>query len=110
MSPRRSSSPTLIRRPPRSSMLLADHRPIGGMNRSGHTSIHNVIMDEEGKVWFTERLRPPQNPDYCKQGSSHPSAKADPQATSVRQLSRFDPATGKWDLINTCFSTHHLYF
>jgi hypothetical protein len=76
----------------------------------GHTSIHNVMMDEEGKVWFTARLRPPENPDYCKQGSSHPSAKVDPQATSVRQLSRFDPTTGKWDLINTCFSTHHLYF
>ncbi|HZR86736.1 MAG TPA: carboxypeptidase regulatory-like domain-containing protein [Bradyrhizobium sp.] len=76
----------------------------------GHTSIHNVMMDEQGKVWFTARLRPPQNPDYCKQGSSHPSAKVDPQATSVRQLSRFDPATGKWDMINTCFSTHHLYF
>jgi len=76
----------------------------------GHTSIHNVMMDEEGKVWFTARLRPPENPDYCKQGSSHPSAKADPQATSVRQLSRFGPATGKWDMINTCFSTHHLYF
>lgn len=76
----------------------------------GHTSIHNVIMDEQGKVWFTARLRPPENPAYCKQGSSHPSAKVDPQATSLRQLSRFDPATGKWDLINTCFSTHHLYF
>ena len=76
----------------------------------GHTSIHNVIMDGQGKVWFTARLRPPENPDYCKQGSSHPSAKVTPQATSLRQLSRFDPMTGKWDLINTCFSTHHLYF
>jgi hypothetical protein len=76
----------------------------------GHTSIHNVMMDEEGKVWFTARLRPPENPDYCKQGSSLPSAKVDSQAISLRQLSRFDPATGKWDMINTCFSTHHLYF
>jgi hypothetical protein len=76
----------------------------------GHTSIHNVMMDEEGKVWFTARLRPPENPDYCKLGSSLPSAKVAPQATSLRQLSRFDPATGKWDLINTCFTTHHLYF
>jgi hypothetical protein len=76
----------------------------------GHTSIHNVMMDEQGKVWFTARLRPPENPDYCKQGSSLVSAKVDPQATSVRQLSRFDPVTGQWNLINTCFSTHHLYF
>ena len=48
----------------------------------GHTSIHNVMMDEQGKVWFTARLRPPANPDYCKQGSDHPSAKVLPQATS----------------------------
>ena len=76
----------------------------------GHTSIHNLIMDKEGKVWFTARLRPPANPDYCKPGSSLASAKVAPQATSLRQLARFDPASGKWDLINTCFSTHHLYF
>lgn len=76
----------------------------------GHTSIHNVMFDGEGKVWFTARLRPAANPDYCKSGSSLPSAKVMPQDTSLRQLSRFDPATGKWDLINTCFSTHHLYF
>jgi hypothetical protein len=76
----------------------------------GHTSIHNVMMDEQGKVWFTARLRPAANPDFCKQGSSLPSAQVLPQATSLRQLSRYDPATGKWDLINTCFTTHHLYF
>jgi hypothetical protein len=76
----------------------------------GHTSIHNVMMDEAGKVWFTARLRPSENPDYCKQGSSLPSAKVAPQATSLRQLSRFDPVTGKWDMINTCFTSHHLYF
>jgi hypothetical protein len=77
----------------------------------GHTSIHNVMMDEAGKVWFTARLRPPEkNPDYCKAGSNLPSAKVDPQASSLRQLSRFDPGTGKWDLIDTCFTSHHLYF
>jgi hypothetical protein len=77
----------------------------------GRTSIHNVMFDSLGKVWFTARLRPPpNNPEFCKTGSTHPSAKVFPQDSSVRQLSRFDPATGKWDLIDTCFSTHHLYF
>jgi hypothetical protein len=76
----------------------------------GHTSIHNVMIDEQGKVWFTARLRPAENPDYCKAGSNLPAAKVAPQGTSLRQLSRFDPATGKWDLINTCFTSHHLYF
>jgi hypothetical protein len=76
----------------------------------GHTSIHNVMFDEQGKVWFTARLRPAENPAYCRQGSSLPSAQVAPQETSLRQLARLDPATGKWDLIDTCFTTHHLYF
>ncbi len=76
----------------------------------GHTSIHNPIMDEKGRVWFTARLRPEENPAYCKQGSDHPSAKVVPLATSPRQLSMYDPKTQKWSLINTCFGTHHLYF
>jgi hypothetical protein len=78
---------------------------------NGRTSIHNVLFDADGKVWFTARLRPvANNPDFCKAGSSHPSALVSPQTSSLRQLSRFDPKTGKFDLIDTCFSTHHLYF
>jgi hypothetical protein len=76
----------------------------------GHTSIHNLIMDETKKVWFTGRIRPEANPDFCKKGSSHPSAKVVPLETSVRQLSVYDPATKKWNLIDTCFTSHHLYF
>ena len=76
----------------------------------GHTSIHNPIMDEQGRVWFTARIRPADNPDFCKKGSDHPSAKVAPQNQSARQLSMYDPKTQKWSLISTCFSTHHLYF
>jgi hypothetical protein len=76
----------------------------------GHTSIHNPIMDEKGRVWFTARIRPAANPDYCKKGSEHPSAKVAPLNESPRQLSMYDPKTEKWTLIDTCFSTHHLYF
>jgi hypothetical protein len=76
----------------------------------GHTSIHNPMMDEKGRVWFTAKLRPDENPAYCKQGSDHPSAKVLPLATSGRQLSMYDPKTQKWSMINTCFGTHHLYF
>ena len=76
----------------------------------GHTSIHNLIMDETQKVWFAARSRPEANPDFCKKGSTHPSAMVAPLNTSARQLSVYDPATDKWDLISTCFSTHHVYF
>jgi hypothetical protein len=74
------------------------------------TSIHNPIMDERGRVWFTARVRHPANPDFCKKGSSHPSAKVFPINTAARHLSMYDPATGKWALISTCFPTHHLIF
>jgi len=76
----------------------------------GHTSIHNPIMDEKGRVWFTARIRPPGNPAFCKQGSDHPSAKQVAINESGRQLSMYDPKTGKWSLVDTCYGTHHLYF
>ena len=35
----------------------------------GHTSIHNPMMDEKGRVWFTARIRRAPNPASCKEGS-----------------------------------------
>ena len=49
------------------------------------------MIDEKGRVWFTARIRPPANPAFCKQGSSHPSAKVFPLKESSRQLSMYDP-------------------
>jgi hypothetical protein len=91
---------------PRGNSAYWDAEPIW----DGHTSIHNLIMDETQKVWFAARSRPETNPDYCKQGSTLPSAMGAPLNTSVRQLSVYDPKTQTWDLIDTCFSTHHVYF
>jgi hypothetical protein len=71
---------------------------------------HNPMMDEKGRVWFTARIRPAANPAFCKRGSSHPSAEVFPLQASGRQLSMYDPASGKFKLINTCFPTHHLNF
>jgi hypothetical protein len=76
----------------------------------GHTTVHNPLIDEKGRVWFTARIRPPDNPAYCKAGGDHPSAKFAPLNQSGRQLSMYDPKTQKWSLISTCFSTQHLYF
>jgi hypothetical protein len=74
------------------------------------TSMHNPMMDEKGRVWITARVRPPANPDFCKQGSDHPSAKVLPLEEANRHLSMYDPASGKFTLISTCFPTHHLIF
>jgi hypothetical protein len=74
------------------------------------TSTHNPMFDQSGRVWWTSRVGPPANPDFCKQGSDHPSAKVFPLATSTRHLSMLDPKTGKITLIRTCYQTHHLIF
>jgi hypothetical protein len=74
------------------------------------TSMHNPMFDEQGRVWFTSRVRPPANPDFCKKGSDHPSAKLTPIESSNRHVSMYDPKTGKITLISTCFPTHHLVF
>src|SRR5476651_2535435 len=76
----------------------------------GHSSIHNPMMDEKGRLWVTARIRPAANPDFCKKGSDHPSAKVAPLENSPRQLSVYDPKTQKWLHVDTCFGTHHLYF
>jgi hypothetical protein len=76
----------------------------------GHTSIHNPMMDEKGRVWFTARIRRAPNPASCKSGSDLESAQVAPLGESARQLSVYDPKTEKWTLVDTCFNTHHLFF
>jgi hypothetical protein len=88
------------------------HSPYWGDEQiwDGHVTVHNPILDEKGRVWYTARIRAPANPAFCKAGSDHPSAKVVPLNESGRQLSMYDPKTNKWSLIDTCFSTQHLYF
>jgi hypothetical protein len=76
----------------------------------GSSSIHNAMMDNEGRIWFAARHRPPANPAFCKKGSDHPSAKVMPLENSPRQASVYDPKTQKWMYADLCFPTHHLFF
>src|SRR5438094_3775583 len=73
-------------------------------------NVHNPMLDEKGRLWFTSKIRPNDNPAFCKQGSSHPSARAFPANNSGRQLAMYDPKANKVTLIDTCFGTHHLQF
>lgn len=75
-----------------------------------HTTVHNPMFDERGRLWYTARIRAANDPDFCKKGSSVPSAEATPVDRSGRQLEMYDPATKKTDMIDTCFGTHHLLF
>ena len=73
-------------------------------------NVHNPMMDELGRVWITSTVRPPENPDFCQEGSDHESAKLFPVARARRHLAVFDPRTEELKHISTCFSTHHLMF
>jgi hypothetical protein len=74
------------------------------------TTVHNPMLDEKGRVWITSAVRPPENPAFCKEGSSHPSAKLFPLQRARRHLAFYDPKTRKITHISTCFGTHHLMF
>jgi hypothetical protein len=71
---------------------------------------HNPMLDQDGRVWYTARIRARDNPDFCKEGSNHPSARVFPTRSAGRQLSVYDPDTGDYTFVDTCFSTHHLQF
>ena len=73
-------------------------------------NVHNPMLDEEGRVWITARVRGRDNPDWCREGSDHPSAQVFPLESSGRQLGVYDPASGEYTHIDTCFGTHHLMF
>jgi len=95
----------------------ADDKPVAASPYWGdeaiwvsHANVHNPMFDEKGRVWITSRIRPDDNPAFCKEGSSHPSAVLFPVKTSGRQLAVYDPKTKQVTLIDTCFGTHHLVF
>ncbi len=74
------------------------------------SNIHNPMLDQDGRVWLTARIRDSNNPGFCKEGSEHPSAMLYPKDSAGRHLSVLDPATGEYTFVDTCFSTHHLQF
>ena len=71
---------------------------------------HNPMMDGEGRVWMTSKVRNRPNPDWCREGSSNKFAEYWPIDASGRQASYYDPETGEFELIDTCYGTHHLQF
>ena len=77
---------------------------------TSRANVHNPMFDETGRVWITSRVRPPNNPDFCKAGSTHPSAKLFPLNNSNRHVAVYDPKTKEMKHISTCFGTHHLMF
>jgi hypothetical protein len=100
------------RTPSTASINIPEPSPYWGKEPiwNSQANVHNPMFDNEGRVWFTSRIRPAKNPAFCQEGSSHPSAKLTPLARSDRQVSFYDPKTKKFTLIDTCFPTQHLNF
>ncbi len=71
---------------------------------------HNPMLDRSGRVWYTARIRAAENPQFCKRGSTLPSAMAFPIDQSQRQLAVYTPGSGKYTFVDTCYGTHHLQF
>jgi hypothetical protein len=77
---------------------------------TSQTIPHSLMLDEKARVWYAARIRGVNNPDYCKKGSDHPSAKLFPIDKSNREVAMLDPDTKKFTLVDTCFPTHHVQF
>jgi len=71
---------------------------------------HNSMFDRKGRVWLAATGHTNQNPDWCKKGSDHPSAKLHPLDATNRRVTMYDPKTGKYTPYLTCFGSHHLQF
>ena len=71
---------------------------------------HNSMIDRKGRVWLAATGHKPDNPDFCKKGSSHPSAVEFPLNSTNRRVTMYDPKTGKYTAYQTCFGSHHLQF
>ncbi len=71
---------------------------------------HNPMIDAEGRVWLTTRIRHPDNPDWCRAGSDNSYAQYFPLDRAFRHTGYYDPESGTFELIDTCYGTHHLQF
>ncbi|MEQ1575920.1 MAG: carboxypeptidase-like regulatory domain-containing protein, partial [Vicinamibacterales bacterium] len=78
-------------------------------------------IDSRGYVWYNGRNKAGVTPDWCRTGSNNPFAKnwpienppanpdaerAQPQAQ--RAINFYNPKTGTFGFVDTCFSTHHI--
>jgi streptogramin lyase len=85
-------------------------------------SPHNPMLDEKGRVWMTEPVRPPgveNNPkwsastiamDTTDPAAMDVAAKALLSRSHAMQLGYYDTKTNKFVGVDTSYNTHHLQF
>jgi len=74
----------------------------------GVTETNHLTMDERGRLWLTAKINETANPAFCRAGSTNKFAQADPLDESTRHVAIYDPRSGQWETIRTCFRTHHI--
>ena len=72
----------------------------------------SVVMDGHGRVWLTARIRAAQQqPAFCHDGAMSKFAKYFPlSGPSARQIEVYDPKTGQFTAIDSCFAADHSHF
>jgi hypothetical protein len=64
------------------------------------------MMDSKGRVWLTSKIRQAA-PAWCSDVQTNKFADFEP-GNGTRQASFYDPKTQKFQLIETCYATHHV--
>lgn len=68
---------------------------------------HNPMLDSQGRVWLTTQIRrqwAEDLPAFCQNDPVVATRK------HHRQLAYYDPTSKAFELVDTCFGTHHLQF
>ena len=68
---------------------------------------HNPMLDDEGKVWMTTQIRAERRADFPAFCLDDPVIANN---NHHRQLGYYDTTNGEFELIDTCYGTHHLQF
>lgn len=71
---------------------------------------HNPMMDSKGRIWMTSKIRANQTPAWCSDATNNKYVAWFGNESGGRQASYYDPKTQKFQLIETCYATHHLQF
>jgi hypothetical protein len=77
----------------------------------------SLAMDQQSRVWLSARVLRAA-PDFCRADSGNPYAAIDPRVSDggepsmegAKSFAVYDPATGEWDLIPTCYGSNHPTF
>jgi hypothetical protein len=68
---------------------------------------HNPMMDNKGRVWLTSKIRAQAAAPWCSDNTNKYVSYWGPE-NGGRQASYYDPKTQKFQLIETCYATHHV--